>query len=335
MRAPGFWWQSEPAGLARLLAPLGWLGGAVATHRLTRPGLDPGVPVVCVGNPTVGGAGKTPTALTVAQRLKALGRHPVFLTRGYGGRLPGPVLVTPAHRAVATGDEPLLLARVAPTVVARDRRAGAELAVAAQADVVVMDDGFQNPALAKALSILVVDAAVGVGNGLCLPAGPLRAPLAPQLARAQAVLLIGEGAAGEAVALAALGQGLAVLRGRLAPEAESAARLFGHRVAAFAGIGRPAKFFDTLRQIGATPVLARGFPDHHAYSVPEALELRRAADAGDLQLVTTEKDAVRLLGTPAGEILGPVLRLLPVRLVLERDSATRLDDLLARALARR
>src|SRR5690348_2940661 len=164
MREPAFWWR-KPGLAASLLAPLGALYGAVAARRMRRLGQRARAPVVCIGNLTVGGAGKTPTAIAAAQALREAGAKPAFLTRGYGGRLAGPVAVAPTHDAADVGDEPLLLARVAPTVVARDRVAGAIAAVEAGADVIVMDDGFQNPALAKDLSLLVVDGRRGIGNG--------------------------------------------------------------------------------------------------------------------------------------------------------------------------
>src|SRR5215471_2279010 len=189
MREPAFWWR-EPGLLAALLAPLGALYGAVAALRLQLPGRRARVPVVCVGNLTLGGSGKTPTAIAIARMLQAAGDRPVFLTRGYGGRLAGPVLVTPSHTAAEVGDEPLLLARVAPTIVARDRVTGAAAAEAAGAGIIVMDDGFQNPSLEKDLSVLVVDGRRGIGNDHVFPAGPLRAPLAAQLAGADAVLVI-------------------------------------------------------------------------------------------------------------------------------------------------
>jgi len=179
MRAPRFWWD-PPGILSTLLSPLAAIYGSVAARRLEQPGERVGIPVICIGNLTVGGAGKTPTALAIAHMLLAAGEKPMFLTRGYGGRLAGPVMVDPAHTAVQVGDEPLLLARVAPAIVAQDRVAGARLAKDNGASVIVMDDGFQNPALTKDLSILVVDAR-GTGNGRVLPAGPLRAPLKTQL----------------------------------------------------------------------------------------------------------------------------------------------------------
>ena len=178
MRAPDFWWRRERSAAARLLSPLGALSGALTLARMRRKGVSPGVPVICVGNPTVGGAGKTPTVIHLARLLAAQGRHPAILTRGYGGSERGPLQVDASlHPASRIGDEPLLLARAAPTWVARDRIAGAGAAMGEGADILIMDDGFQNPSLAKTLSILVVDGGVGVGNGLSIPAGPLRAPL--------------------------------------------------------------------------------------------------------------------------------------------------------------
>ncbi|QIB33804.1 tetraacyldisaccharide 4'-kinase [Ancylobacter pratisalsi] len=330
MQAPDFWWRRERSTTAKLLSPLGTMVGALTLARMRGTGTAVGLPVICIGNPTVGGAGKTPTVIHLARRLAQQGRRPAILTRGYGGSERGPVQVDPArHHAGDVGDEPLLLARAAPTYVARDRLAGALTAAQDTADILLMDDGFQNPALAKELSILVVDAGVGVGNGLCLPAGPLRAPLAPQFAHAQALLVLGEGAPGERVARDGYAAGLVVLRGRLAPEAQAVARLFGRRVLAYAGIGRPAKFFETLRSLGVLPVVTRDFPDHHVFTAAEIAELRRQADAEDLLLVTTEKDAVRLAGSQMGRELLAASDVLPVRLSLEPHSAKALDRMLA------
>ncbi|MBB3770796.1 tetraacyldisaccharide 4'-kinase [Angulomicrobium tetraedrale] len=330
MHAPDFWWRREPSTAARLLAPLGAALGAVTLARLKAPGSEVGIPVICIGNPTVGGAGKTPTVIHLARRLIAAKHRPCVLTRGYGGRERGPVQVDPLlHQASDVGDEPLLIARVAPTYVARDRLAGALFAAQDGADVLVMDDGFQNPALAKALSILVVDAGVGVGNGLCVPAGPLRAPLGPQLEHAQALLVVGEGPPGERVARDGYGAGVVVLRGRLAPDAQAVARLFGRRVLAYAGIGRPAKFFETLRALGVLPILTRPFPDHHVYTMAEVAGLLAEARSHDLTLVTTEKDAVRLAGTEVGEKLLDASEVLPVRLALEPQSVKALDHMLS------
>jgi tetraacyldisaccharide 4'-kinase len=213
MREPSFWWRE--AGLTSgLLSPLAAVYGAVAASRMARPGRSAGIPVICVGNLTLGGAGKTPAAIAVARVLDAAGRRPFVLSRGYGGMLTGPVQVDPArHRAAEVGDEPLLLARFTPTVVSRDRAVGAEAARAAGAGSIVMDDGFQSPGLHKDRSVLVVDARRGIGNGQVFPAGPLRAPPGDQLRRAQALLVVGAGTAGDSVAAAAQAHGLPVFHG--------------------------------------------------------------------------------------------------------------------------
>ncbi|MGX1309644.1 tetraacyldisaccharide 4'-kinase [Amorphus suaedae] len=293
--APRFWWEGGAAGV--LLAPLGALVGFVAGRRLRLPaGGRLAIPVICIGNPTVGGSGKTPTAIAVADMLRAAGHAPAFLLRGYGGRLAGPVLVDlDAHMAEDVGDEALLLARHAPTVVSRDRLAGGRLLERSGAGVVVMDDGFQNPGLHKDVSVLVIDAAVGVGNGRVTPAGPLRAALAPQLARADAVILVGSGTRGDAVAGQARQGGLPVLRARLAPVAEEG--FAGLRVLLFAGIGRPEKVAATLAEAGAEVVRLEAFPDHHPFTEADAERLLGRAARERLALVTTEKDLARLAGS--------------------------------------
>ena len=231
MRSPPFWWTAT-SPTATMLAPLGWLYGEIAGRRMARTGARASIPVICVGNLVAGGAGKTPTAIAIADLLRAMGRRPVFLTRGYGGRIRKPTLVDPlVHGAAETGDEPLLLAAHAPTIVSPDRVAGARLA-ATQGDVIVMDDGLQNPSLGKDLRIAVVDAGAGVGNGRCIPAGPLRAPLSVQDKFIDMVLLVGKG--GRPAGLSA-----PVLRARLVPDAAASSRLSGQPVLAFAGIGRP------------------------------------------------------------------------------------------------
>lgn len=320
IRAPDFWWREEPVPVARLLAPIGAVYGALAARRMARAGVAAPCPVVCIGNFTLGGAGKTPTALAVAGLLHDLGRRPVFLSRGYGGRLAGPVRVEPSrHGAAEVGDEPLLLARAAPAIVARDRVAGARACLEAGADIVVMDDGLQNPSLAKTLAIAVFDGAVGLGNGRVFPAGPLRAPAAAQWGRVQAALVIGDGAPGARVLAAAKARGLPGLRGRLVPDPEAAAALRGRPVLAFAGIGRPEKFFASLREIGADLRATRSFPDHHAFTAAEAGALAAEAEAQDLVLVTTEKDRMRWpTGLPVAS--------LPVVLALDEPEA--LGDLL-------
>lgn len=331
MRAPGFWWQPERSWLARLLSPLGWVYGALTLRRMRRPGISVGIPVICVGNFVAGGAGKTPTAIALARMLAARGETPFVLMRGYGGRLAGPVAVDPAiHSAADVGDEALLMASHAPTVVARDRPAGAAMAVARGASVVVMDDGLQNPSLAKALRLAVVDGASGVGNGLCLPAGPLRAPLAGQFEATDAVIVIGDGEAGAAVAAGASASGLPALTARLTPNPGIAAALAGQAVIAVSGIGRPEKFAATLRQAGATVLAERPFGDHHAYTPGDVAEL--IAQAGRLggRIATTEKDFTKLGPLwPAAERD----RLIVLPVTLSFDDPVAMDGLLDRALA--
>jgi tetraacyldisaccharide 4'-kinase len=321
MREPPFWWRARGIE-ARLLAPAAAIYGAVAARRLARRGARAGVPVVCIGNPTVGGAGKTPTALAVARMFKAAGECPVLLSRGYGGRLAGPVEVDPAHhRAADVGDEPLLLARAAPAIVARDRAAGAAAALAAGASVIVMDDGFQNPSLAKDFSVLVVDGRRGVGNASVIPAGPLRAPLSEQLECADAVVVVGPIVGAAAVIEAARERGLRVFRARLEPEAGAIAELRGVRVLAFAGVGDPAKVFATLADAGVTLAATRSFPDHHRYTPGDMQSLCAQADAEGLVLVTTEKDLARLHGEPAMARFAERVLALPVTLVFEDEAA--------------
>lgn len=296
LSAPEFWWRKAGAAAA-LLYPAGAIYGAVASRRMSRPGYRAKIPVLCIGNPTLGGAGKTPAAIAIGERLKREGRNVFFLTRGYGGSAAGPLLADLAqHDARAIGDEAPLLATVAPTIVARDRVAGAKLAEASGAEVIIMDDGFQNPSLAKDFSLLVVDGERGVGNGLVFPAGPLRAPLEPQLGRAQAMIVIGAGDAGEKAARLAGEQGLAVFRAKLEAESASAAALKGKRALAFTGIGAPEKFFRSLEAAGVEVAATRSFGDHHRYSQAEAAGLLAAAKADGLELVTTEKDLARMRG---------------------------------------
>jgi tetraacyldisaccharide 4'-kinase len=323
MRDPAFWWR--PTGLiAGALSPVGAIYGVVAAQRMARPGQRAGVPVICIGNLTLGGAGKTPTAIAVAKMLDAAGRRPFLLSRGYGGALAGPMQVDPSrHRAVDVGDEPLLLARAAPTIVSRDRAAGAEMARAAGAGVIVMDDGFQNPGLVKDRSILVVDGARGIGNGRVFPAGPLRAPLKSQLRRAQAVLVIGPGPAGDAVAEAAQAHHVPIFRGRLEPDAEALAGIKGHPVLAFAGIGDPAKFFATLRAASIDVRAEAAFPDHHRYRRAEARKLIERAEREGLVPVTTEKDWARLAWQDDLMALAAIARTLPVRLAVTGERTFR------------
>src|SRR5882757_1506698 len=269
MREPAFW-HRPPSWKSHLLRPLAALYGAVAARRLARKGLDAGIPVLCVGNYHVGGAGKTPTVAALARLLRDLGERPVVLSRGYGGKLAGPVKVDPGrHLASDVGDEPLMLATALPVVIARDRASGVALARSQGASVILMDDGFQNPSVAKDASLIVIDSARGLGNGRVIPAGPLRAPLSPQLARTDALVVVGDGEAASEVAAGIAGQGKPVLSAHLMPDDASVAALRGKRVLAFAGIGDPARFFNTLSANGIVVVKARAFADHHPFSQRE------------------------------------------------------------------
>jgi tetraacyldisaccharide 4'-kinase len=296
MHEPDFWYRPS-SWMSRLLMPLAAIYGAIAGHRLQREGVDAGIPVLCVGNYHVGGAGKTPTVLALAKLLRDLDETPVVLSRGYGGRLQGPVTVDPdRHGAADVGDEPLMLARTIPVVVARDRLDGVALARSQGATVIVMDDGFQNPAVAKDASLIVIDAQRGLGNGCVFPAGPLRAPLLPQIARTDALIVVGDGAGAGEVAAAVTARGKPVLSANLKANDASIASLAGKRVAAFAGIGDPNRFFRTLRASGIEVVLEQAFADHHAFSQSEIETLIAQATREALTLVTTEKDLARLHG---------------------------------------
>ncbi len=325
MRAPKFW---QNRGLwAQILRPLGGLTAVLTARRVARGGLRLGIPVICVGNINAGGTGKTPTVIALVEALAARGVAVHIVSRGYGGRLAGPVLVDPArHSAADVGDEPLLLSAFAPVIVARDRASGGRMAQECGAQVIVLDDGLQNPSLIKDLSLVVVDAHSGFGNGLCLPAGPLREPLAAGLARADMVLSIGDAPAqqGFSARWAAQIAPRPHITGALEP-LPMGVDWQGARVIAFAGIGRPEKFFATLRALGATLIRAEALGDHA--DLPDALLTRLLAEARQTgaDLVTTEKDAVRLPPRFRAEVLT-----LPVRLRLNNSAP--LDAALDRLL---
>ena len=320
MRAPEFW--EKDGVLGRALAPLGALYALAgrSRRRSARPERLP-VPVICIGNVTSGGTGKTPTALKLADMLAAEGHKPWFLTRGYGGRIRGPVIVDPAtHGPAQVGDEALLLAAVFPTVVARDRVAGGRLAIATGATVLVMDDGFQNPYLAKDLSILVFDGGVGIGNGRVIPAGPLRETLTEGVARADLAVIIGEDLTGLRQRLA---DRLPILSGSLVPNVEDAAALSGKRAVAFAGIGRPGKFFDTLKAVGVDLKLGVSFADHQVLKPADLADLRAKASRQQAILVTTAKDFARLPPAQRHDIA-------VLRVALEIEDPAPLSDALRR-----
>ncbi|MDG6095232.1 tetraacyldisaccharide 4'-kinase [Acetobacter sp. AN02] len=285
-QAPAFWF-TRPGLRTALLSPLSALVGSIAVSRLRRAGERVSVPVICCGNLTAGGTGKTPLTLDLLRRLHRRGHQPHALLRGYGGRLRGPLQVRPQeHTAADTGDEALLLAAVAPAWIGADRAASARAAIAAGATCLVMDDGLQNPSLEKDLSLIVVDGATGFGNGRVLPAGPLRLPLSVGLKQGDAMIIMGEGDAVEHGTMPVLKAGLS--------NEEHAELLKGQTVIAFAGIGRPEKFFTSLRQAGIIPLECIAFPDHHVWTRQDLDRLTARAARSGARLLTTEKDAVRL-----------------------------------------
>jgi tetraacyldisaccharide 4'-kinase len=289
MHAPDFWHRD--GWLARALSPLSPVyGWAVRRHLEDAEEFRPAIPVICVGNIIAGGAGKTPVVVALARLLKTAGRQVHLLTRGYGGTEVGPRAVDlDRHDAARVGDEALLLASEAPTWVARWRPDGAAATTAMGADIIVMDDGFQNGSLSKDLSLVVVDGSYGFGNGRVMPAGPCRESPAHGLRRADAVVLMGE----DSCDVSRYFGDLPVLHAHLRPGPEAEA-LHGREVIAFAGIGRPGKFFATLDSCGASLVATQDFPDHHPYSRAEIEELLAEAEAAGALLATTAKDAVRI-----------------------------------------
>ncbi|HEY5218142.1 MAG TPA: tetraacyldisaccharide 4'-kinase [Pseudolabrys sp.] len=323
MRDPAFWWH-KPGLAAGLLAPLATAYGAIAARRMAGSGARAALPVLCVGNFTLGGAGKTPTVMMLAHLLQDAGERPCCLSRGYGGSLAGPKLVdVHTDRAADAGDEALLLARVAPTIVARDRVAGARAAAAQGASVVIMDDGLQNASLAKNFTIAVVDGRRGIGNGKVFPAGPLRAPLDAQLKRSDALLVVGEDSGAREVAALAGARGLPVLHGRLQPDAAAIAELKTRKVLTFAGIGDAEKFFATVAQAGIAIVQRKSFADHHRYTAEEAASLIMQAEHDGLALLTTEKDRARMTGEPLLAALAQRAHVLPVTLVVDEADVLR------------
>ncbi|MEO1311279.1 MAG: tetraacyldisaccharide 4'-kinase [Pseudomonadota bacterium] len=323
MKPPAFWSNppERPGFAARLLAPAGALYARATANSIAKAApFDPGVPVVCVGNATLGGVGKTPFARLAMSLLQADGIDGWFLSRGYGGREAGPVRVDPGrHSAADVGDEPLMLAATAPCLVARDRADGARAAVEAGARAIIMDDGFQNPSLKKTLSLLLVDGTAAFGNGRVFPAGPLREPAETAAARADALVVV---AAGPTSPVAAALEGFAPhpprLKAWLEPDSPAPERVF-----AFCGIGRPEKFFETLRAAGYEVAGARGFADHRPYTDADLDALRADAAATGARLITTEKDAARLGGRlPEAAVLNVAMRV---------DDETALRGLLRRA----
>lgn len=329
MRQPAFWIDNAGRSSSRvtraLMSPLGWLyaaAGAARIARTTPERVD--IPVICVGNLTLGGTGKTPVSITLLERLKALGATPYALSRGWRGRLTGPLQVDPdMHSARDVGDEPLLLARAAPAIISADRPAGAKLAATNGASIIVMDDGHQNPTLHKDFAFVVVDNEAGWGPGTIFPAGPLREPVSTGLARADAVIVMTSGPDDtpryEALGLADLE--IPVFQAWLAPSAPAPEG----RLLAFAGIGRPQKFFDGLKAAGGELADAISFPDHHSFSASDLKQLADLAESWQARLITTEKDHVRLPPDMRAQVLS-----FPVQAVFA--DPVRIDDCLASLL---
>lgn len=301
MKTPKFW--TDKGLISTILTPLGWLYGAATTIRFKscKPFQVP-CPVICVGNLTAGGTGKTPVSLAVAKLLKNKGKNPFFITRGYGGKIKNVIVDTGRHTAKQVGDEPLLLAAEAPVAVNPDRGAAARLACAAGADCLIMDDGFQNPNLHKDLSFLVFDGKYGAGNGRIIPAGPLRESFKAGLSRAQALIIIGE----DRHKLAQKSQ-LPVF---YADIEEIKPQETGKKVLAFAGIGHPSKFYNSLQKCGMKIAQTADFPDHHFYTRAELQSLLDTAFKEDLEIYTTSKDYVKI---PAD--MRTYFQVLPIRIV--------------------
>lgn len=341
-REPAWWYGAESQSVAACLQPVALLYGAAAAARMRfAVPYRSKLPVICAGNFTAGGTGKTPLALHLADRLKAIGEMPVFLTRGFGGRAKGPMWVDAAHHsAIDAGDEPLLLVRSAPVMVARDRRAGAmAIEAAGEASVIIMDDGLQNPSLAKDVTIAVIDAERRFGNQRVIPAGPLRAPLGFQMGLCNAIVLNDNGAeqAGAAGYAEKLGETFKgpILHARIEPR-DPTPWLRNANVYAYAGIGNPQRFFGLLERLGATLVERQIFADHQVLTDCEAGRLLNQASAANAILVTTEKDLARL---PDGNgLLGELKRasrVLAIRSVFGAADQGLLDSLIYSALAAR
>jgi len=334
-KSPDFWWQPQRSLLAVLLFPIGWLYGTISGRRMfTKPKFKSALPVICIGNFVVGGTGKTPFAIELAGLLREDGHKPGFLLRGYGGRERGPLQVDPSvHGANHVGDEALLLVQHGPVVVSSDRPAGAKLAEDLEIDVLLMDDGFQNPSLTKDLNLVLVDCATGFGNGFCVPAGPLRAPALKQIVKTDCLVLVGDGdAAEEAVHLAGR-KGLPIVHAHA--RAQPNADLEGAKLFAFAGIGRPEKFFGSLKSLGYQVRKTREFGDHHQYTEADARALLTEAEKEGLQLVTTSKDMARL-ASASGELFHWIASSTEVLdVVMEIDDADRLLALIREKLRAR
>jgi tetraacyldisaccharide 4'-kinase len=327
-KTPSFWYDTNSASSRHIATALSSLSAVYALGHLVHQKLTPthkaDIPVICIGNLTAGGGGKTPTALAVMNLIKtaALAKHPCFLSRGYGGTLSGPVTVDATiHTAKDVGDEPLLLAAKAPTIIAADRVAGARFAHAMGHDLIIMDDGLQNPGLHKDVSIVVIDGTAGFGNGLLLPAGPLRTPVWRGLKGANAVLLIG---ADHHNVLKQIPDGKPILRATV--EASVPSHPAGSYFA-FCGIAHPDKFRRSLESTGLNIAGLDSYPDHHPYTAEDIDNLKKKAAAHNARLITTAKDAMRLPQDGTFDIL-------PIALHWDKDSSHQMSQLIQTAMSR-
>jgi len=335
--APPFWFQ-KPGIAAWLLSPISAIYGRLSARRMMfSHRYEAHVPVICIGNFIAGGAGKTPTALAMAKVAKKAGFKPGFLSRGYGGNISTATRVdVDVHNARDVGDEPLLLAAVAPTIVSADRPSGAKLLEENGVDIILMDDGFQNPSLLKDVSLVVIDSRRGLGNGFCMPAGPLRANMKQQLFKLSALLLIGRAEAAAQLVRQVAKMAKPIIQADI--ETKSPSKFKGKKVLAFAGIADPSKFYASLEKAGADIVVKRGFHDHHAFSNEDCRDLMQRAKSENLTLVTTEKDHIRLakMGN-AQEALREAALALRIELVFENPKMIELllNDALSSAKQRR
>lgn len=332
MRAPSFWFRPrQNAGIIpHILSPLSLIWSEITKRRLKKGSWTKvNVPIVCVGNINAGGTGKTPSVIALISILNRMEIRAHVISRGYGGSLEGPTKVDEKeHSAAEVGDEPLLIAPFAPCWVSKDRLLGVQAAVDAGAEVVILDDGFQNPSIHKDLNIVVVDAEVGFGNGYVIPAGPLREKLSDGLSRADVVLSIGNSNAQAAFSKEwPETNDITNWQGEIAP-LNTGMDWSEMRVLAFAGIGRPQKFFDTLVSVGAHVVATHSFGDHEPYGDAILQRLLKEAKSQNAQLITTEKDMVRIPPRFRREVMP-----FPVRLSLNSEESveTILRDLLSAA----
>ncbi|MBT7356997.1 MAG: tetraacyldisaccharide 4'-kinase [Rhodospirillaceae bacterium] len=316
MKAPWFWKKGGCPVTRFLLSPFGMLYGLITKYRMSRnAGWQSPRPVICIGNLVAGGAGKTPVVIDLAKRIQSA----QVLSRGYGGSERGPVKISSEHIAAQVGDEPILISSTSQIWVSDNRQAGCQAAIEDGAKAVILDDGFQDPSIKKDLSLIVVDGGYGFGNGHCIPAGPLREGISNGLSRADAVVIIGDDTS-ESEAL--IKGRCPVLHATLVPNADD--QDWQHKkVVAFAGIGHPEKFFQTLRDLDCTICETVSFADHHPFTQSELDDLKRRATQHGATLVTTQKDLVRI-----AEMHRDGIEALAVR--LEWQDVSKIEDLLAR-----